>query len=201
MAGGASGYVHGLEYAVTTDAYARLVAALGSGVDSLTNSQVAPYANHYFEYDSALRVTKEIAAGAGSSAAGGLGTFTFSYTASGNTAGFNSWATTTVETLPDGNENIVYTNAYGEVMLAVYHDTTSGQKWDTFYEFDTAGGLILTAAPSAVTGYNDTYADLLHKVSGNYAYLSDSSGLITLFDHYTSTTATETTAGGVNGHL
>ena len=40
----------------------------------------------------------------------GLGTFTYSYTASSNTPGFNSWATKTVETLPDGNQNIVYTN-------------------------------------------------------------------------------------------
>jgi hypothetical protein len=36
-----------------------------------------------------------------------LGTYTYAYTTSGNTAGFNSWATKTVETLPDGNHIIV----------------------------------------------------------------------------------------------
>jgi hypothetical protein len=155
-AGGANGFVHGLEYAITGASYARLTAALGSSVDSLSNSQVAAYANHYFEYDLSLRVTKEIAQTAGGSSSGGLGTYTFSYTASSNSPDFNKWATKTVEGLPDGNENITYTNAYGEVMLAVHHDTTSGQKWDNFYEYDSAGGLILAAAPSAVSGYDDT---------------------------------------------
>ena len=56
--------------------------------------------------------------------AGGLGTFTYSYTTSTNTAGYNSWAVKTIETLPDNNQNIIYTNAYGEVMLKVYLDTT-----------------------------------------------------------------------------
>jgi hypothetical protein len=57
------------------------------------------------------------------------------------------------------------------------------------------------AAPSAVTGYSDTYADLLHNVSGSYQYLSNSSGLIARLDYYAATTATETTAGGVANYL
>jgi hypothetical protein len=105
-----------------------------------------------------------------------------------------------VETLPDGNQNFVYTNAYGEVMLNVYHDVTSGLNWETFYKYDGQGHVILEADPSAVTGYNDTYADLLHNVSGSYQYLNNTSGLITLYDFYASTTATETTAGGVTGY-
>ena len=35
------------------------------------------------------------------------------------------------------------------------------------------------ANPSAVTGYNDSYADLLDYAGGSYAYLNASSGLIT----------------------
>ena len=136
-----------------------------------------------------------------SACTGGLGTYTYSYTTSSNAAGYNSWATKTVETLPDGNQNIVYTNAYGEVMLEVYQDASSGLSWDTFYQYDGEGHVILAADPSAVTGYNDSYADLLHNVSGTYQYLSNSSGLITLYDYYTTTTATETTAGGVAGYL
>ncbi|MCI0463316.1 MAG: hypothetical protein L0Z62_40735, partial [Gemmataceae bacterium] len=38
-------------------------------------------------------------------------------------------------------------------------------------------------------------------ILGNYEYLADSSGLITKFDYYTSTTATGTTAGSVAGYL
>src|SRR5439155_8469979 len=86
------------------------------------------------------------------------------------------------------------------VMLEVYHDTSSGLNWDSFSEFDSTGRVILQAEPSAVTGYNDTYADLLHSVSGNYQYLTDSAGLIHTFDYYTSTTAGESTAGGVAGY-
>src|SRR5262249_452544 len=45
------------------------------------------------------------------------------------------------------------------------------------------------AEPSAVTGYDDTKGDLLNSVSGNYQYLSDSSGLITVIDYFASAPA------------
>src|SRR5262249_7255699 len=60
---------------------------------------------------------------------------------------------------------------------------------------------VLDAAPSAVSGYSDTYADLLHNQNGTYQYLNNSSGLITRFDYYSTTTATETAAGGVANYL
>ena len=63
--------------------------------------------------------------------------------------------------MPDGNQNIVYTNAFGEVMLAVYHDAGSGNNWDQFNKYDGQGRLILSAQPSAVNGYNNTYSDLV----------------------------------------
>lgn len=55
---------------------------------------------------------------------------------------------------------------------------------------DAAGRGTLRADPSAVSGYSDTYADLLHSVAGNYQYLNDSTGLVTSFTYATSTTAT-----------
>ena len=145
-------------------------------------------------------MSKEIAQGEGCSPrAGGFGTFTYTYT---------STERGRLQQLGDENgrraarrqPETVYTNAYGEVMLSVYTDATSGLQWDTFYEYNSAGQVILQADPSAVTGYNDAYADLLHNVSGNYQYLNNTSGLITLTDFYASTTATETTAGGVSGY-
>ena len=182
---GSTGYVGGLKYAFGPESYARLVTALGSTAPTAaTDSQVSAYADNYFEYDSSRRATKEIAQGAGcSTCSGGLGTFTYSYTSSGNAAGFNSWATKTVETLPDGNQNTVYTNAYGEEMLLVYHDASSGLNWETFTKYDGQGQVALEADPSAVTGYNDAYADLLNSQNGLYQYLSDASGQITLFDY------------------
>ena len=109
-----SGYQHGLKYYFNTTAYAQLVTALGSTSPlQATDAQVAPYATDYYEYNSKQQVTKVVEAGEGcSSCGGGLGMFTYAYTTSQNAPGYNSWATKTVETLPDGNENIVYSNGY-----------------------------------------------------------------------------------------
>src|SRR5262249_31415213 len=115
--------------------------------------------------------------------------------------GYNSWFMETTETLPDGNTNTVFTNAYAEVMLKVYHDATSGNNWEWSNKYDSAGRIILSAAPSALTGYSVNYAHFLHSQTGNYQYMSDNTGLITLHDYYTTTTAGESTAGGVAGDL
>ncbi|HLJ96277.1 MAG TPA: SBBP repeat-containing protein, partial [Gemmataceae bacterium] len=198
--GESGGYVHGLKYMFEPQSYARLTAALGTGVAALTDAQVAPYADNYFQYDSLQRVTRADIQGAGSSTGttAGVGTYLYSYAISSNPVGFNSWQGVTTETLPDGNLNIVYTNVYGEVMLKDFHDATLNQDWDTYYRYDSQGRLVLTAEPSAVTGYNaTTYADLVNYP--NIGYLN-STGLIKKTDYYTSTNAGETTAGAVTGY-
>ncbi|MEI7687131.1 MAG: hypothetical protein WCL32_19100 [Planctomycetota bacterium] len=201
VAGETGGYVHGLKYVLSPASFALAQGSLGFDPRTATNTQLASFADHYFEYDSNRRVTKEIVQGAGCSAcSGGQGTYTFSYTASGNADGFNSWSVKTVETLPDGNQNIVYTNAYGEVMLKVYKDTVANQSWATFSKFDAQGRMTLSANPSAVSGYDDSYADLLHLNAGNYQYLRDDDGFISAIAYYTTTTATTTTAGGAAGY-
>jgi hypothetical protein len=130
---------------------------------------------------------------------GGLGTYTFSYTTSTNPAGVNQWKVRTVETLPDGNQNIVYTNAYGEVMLKSFQDVTTGQQWVNFYEYNLQGQVVLAADPSAVAGYNDAYGDLMHWTGLQYQYLYAATGLITLFGYGVETTATRSTARDVIG--
>jgi hypothetical protein len=164
---------------------------------------VAPYADSYFEYDSQQRVTKAVLAGDGTTEGGGSGqgSYTYSYTASSNAAGFNSWAVKTVETLPDGSQNTVYTNTYAEPMLVVHKDPTTGQQWETYDKYDALGRVIFQAAPSAVTGYDDTKADLLNNQNGNYQYLADGIGLIDQWSYASATTATETTAGTATGYL
>jgi RHS repeat-associated protein len=197
---GTTGYIQGLKYYFSTDSYARLTAAVGNPLTA-SDAQVAPYADNYFQYDSQQRVSEAVVQGQGcSSCSGGLGTYTYSYTTSNNPDGYNSWAVKTVETLPDGNENIVYSNFAGEQMLSVFVDTTTNQQWETFYQYDSQGRVILMANPSAVTGYDDSHADLLNNQNGHYQYLSDNSGLITRYDYYTTTTAGETTPGGVAGY-
>jgi RHS repeat-associated protein len=166
-----------------------------------TDSQVSAYADYAFEYNAARYVTKETVQGTGCSCGSGLGTFTFSYSSSAFPDGTNTWKVKAVETLPDGNENIVYTNYAGEVLLHVFKETSSGNQWIVYFRHDSDGRLILQALPSAVSGYDETRPDLLNNQSGNYQYLRDASGLIETTAYYTSTTAGESTAGGIAGFL
>lgn len=103
-----------------------------------------------------------------------------------------------METLPDGSTNTVYLNALGEVMLSVHSDGMNA--WREFYRYDDDGRLVLHARPSAITGYSESYADLLHSVSGNYEFLSDNGGLIEKTSYASITTATTTTAGDAAGY-
>jgi RHS repeat-associated protein len=203
-AGETGGYAGGMKYAFGPEAYGRLKAAAGgtdADVEAAGDSTVAPYADLAMQYDSSHRVSSLTKSAAGCSAcSGGLGTYTYTYSTSSNTPGPNSWATAVTETDANGNTNTYYANSLGEVMLRVYTDTGTSQHWEWFNEYDSNDRLILSAAPSAVTGYNDTYADLLHSVSGNYQYLADSAGLITTFAYASSTTATSSTAGDAAGY-
>src|SRR5207248_602639 len=99
----------------------------------------------------------------------------------------------------DGNQNIAYTNPYGQVMLKSFKDTTTSDETVDFYEYDAAGRVIMHAAPSAVLDYDDTYADLLHWNSTNYALLSDTDGLLDRYGYASTTTATSTAPGDVAG--
>ena len=117
-----------------------------------------------------------------------------------NAPGADSWAVKTVTGNPDGSSDTTYSNYLGEVLLQDHYDPAAGLHWDHYYAYDGSGQVTLDAAPSAVTGYSDSYADLLHFQSGSYQYLSNTSGLIQLSDYYSSTTAGETTAGGVTGY-
>jgi hypothetical protein len=163
-----TGYPGALKYAFGAVSYGRLLAAFPNP-DSATDAHVAPFADLYQEYDSVQRVSKQVVQGAGcSTCTGRLGSFTMSYTTSPFAPGYNSWMTRTLVTLPDNNQRIEYTNFAGEVMLDVFQDTTLNVSWASFYEYDGSGRLILTAQPSAVSGYDDTRPDLLNNVSGNY---------------------------------
>ena len=68
-------------------------------------------------------------------------------------------------------------------MLKAYTDTTTSQTWITYYRYDSSGRVILQADASAVSGYNDAYADLVSYVSGNATYLSDAAGLLTAYTY------------------
>jgi RHS repeat-associated protein len=194
------GYTHALKYSYDDQSYARLVQAFPNP-DNATDAQAAPFATTHYVYDSQHRVTTAVVQGSGCSACtGGQGTYTYSYTTSANSAGFNSWRYKTTETLPDGNLNYVYANSHGEVMLKVFHDQGSTQNWETFYQYDDQGRITRMANPSAVFGYDEARPDLLNQQGGHYQFLYDDRGLITRTEYYTTTTAGETTPGGVTGY-
>ena len=102
----------------------------------------------------------------------------------------------TTVALPDNtNQQIVYTNSYGEPMLDVF--VSGSNNWENFTKYDPLGRVILTANPSALTGYDDRQADLLNSQGGTYYYMNNA-GLVRVFDYFSSpNTAGESTAGGV----
>lgn len=169
--------LHMLKFVVTPAAFERLRTAPGV-TDPLTvsNSVLALYADNYFEYDSNRRVTKE-------TVQGGSQTYLFEYDESDHPDGFNSWKYETIETRPDGSQNIVYTNYAGLTMLKVFKSGT--QQWLEFAKHDENGRVILRARPSAITGYDRAYADLLGLNSGTglYQYLRINDGLIQTFSY------------------
>ena len=166
---GSLGDEHLIKYIIGPAAYARMIA---DGItDPLTASdlQISYYADNYFEYDELRRATKEVVKG-------GTETFLFEYETSEFEDDYNHWKTKTTETLPDGTQRIVYSNFAGTTMLKV---TKSGtDEWVEFFEYDSSARVTLLATPAAVSGYNDTYADLLNKVDGKFQYLRDNAGLI-----------------------
>ena len=200
-------FAHGLKFVFDSASYSRLDAAVGDPLTA-TDTQVAPYAQQYFEYDKWHRCKVHKIQGTGDSTTGGIGTFTYKYSInpaykSKNPTNNNTWRYKTVETLPDGNKNIVYCNKLGEVMLKVFRDindvanpTLSGSQWLYYYQYDTMGNVTLEAEPSAVASYSVDTSTYVLTVN-----LSTDSGLIHLTDYYSSTTATATTAGGVKGYV
>jgi RHS repeat-associated protein len=201
---GSSNPTPSLKYVFGPDSLERLKAAFPTTWQTASDADVAPYADLQLgALDSGQHEGSVVVQGKGCSACtGGLGTYTYSYGTSAFADGYNTWRTKTTETLPDGNQNIVYTNFAGQVMLSVYKDTTTGQQWETYYRYDSAGRLLLKADPSAVSGYDDTRPDLLNNQSGNYQYLRDSAGLIETNSYYSGPdTATQGQAGSVAGYL
>lgn len=163
-----SPFAHLLRFVLEPAAYNRMVAD-GHTPTSASDALLSLYADYYFEYDNSRRVVREIVQS-------GSRTFDLEYDSSGFADGYNSWKTKTVETRPDGSTMTVYSNYAGQTMLAVLG--SADYQWCEYYRYDTNGFLILKASPSAISGYDEQYADLLHLVDGNYEFLKDHEGFI-----------------------
>jgi hypothetical protein len=148
--GESNGSRHLLKYVVNPESYERLKAAVSDPLTA-TNAQVASYADFYFEYDSSSRVTKE-------TVEAGTKTYTFTFTTSAHANAYGNWKTKTVETLPDGSQNIVYTNYIGQALISEFKSGTN--RWIEHRQYDTAGRQTLHVTHFGVTGYDDTQANL-----------------------------------------
>jgi RHS repeat-associated protein len=198
-----------IQYIFDSEAVRR-VAAAGLDIPTAANALVAPFATNYLEYDAQNRVIRSDEQGKGcSSCAGGIGSFTYAY-AKNSAAGLtpSDWHTKTTETRPDGTERIVYSNGRLQPMLEVTRTNDGGtpRQFGTFTRYDSRGLAIWTASPEAVLlpadlSVIEQYGDLLNEVSGNYQYISDSSGLINVTSYFTGTTATATTAGSADRRM
>lgn len=165
------------------------------------------------------RVIEETASGEGcSTCSGGVGTFKFEYSLAesrlvnsyddfDNTHDTNTWYMKTVEYLPDttsgdwtdNDQNVVYTNELGQVMMKVLIDkngtgeeTSDDKAYPTYYRFDPQGRLVLQAQPSAMITYDpvDPYdyeiqSDLVGFDGTGYANITDDAGLVERTHYYT----------------
>ncbi len=210
------GYDGALKFVFEPASYARLVAWMEAetsydNVDDLSDTEVAPFADFYFAYDSQDRISTEIVQTTGSSrpTTYGRGTFTFNYYDNPNIypnapdpEDHNHWAVRTIETLPDHDEeneivsrNVVYTNAYGEVTLKVYESGIGEdiRQWPVYFRRDDQGRVLLKAYPSSFTKYNGAYysEDLndLIGFDGDSPYLLDTAGLVVTKEYVPGTTS------------
>ncbi|MEM6885114.1 MAG: RHS repeat-associated core domain-containing protein [Verrucomicrobiota bacterium] len=193
------------------------------GQDVLTMTQsssgqdlVPAYANHLFEYDEAKRCSREVARGTENS----TGPDGLRYTrvrnenqkrnqktpgsATGNNStGYNYWYWKVTETGRDGIDTITYTNKIGQPIAVVKQDTKDrSREWIDIYLRSPKGRGILHAHPSAVIKIDESRLDLIGiNGDGTYANLRPDSGLIEETSYYSTTTATDQVAGGVEGYL
>ena len=201
-----------LKYVVSPSTYPRMG---GAGLDPTTVSDatLAGYADHYFEYDTQNRVVKHTAQGLGSSSNEGFGTEKIEYNLNASsdpnssTIDTNVWRLKAVHYVPDStpdnwtdnNYTTVFMNEVGQPMLQVQTERSTSQVLRTFCKHDAQGRVVLTASPAAVTGYSESYQDLLGLSNGNYTFLNDATGMVQETDYYMATTATSGVAGGVTG--
>ncbi|MEA2736293.1 MAG: hypothetical protein QOE14_2744 [Humisphaera sp.] len=201
--GDAAGFAHGLKISIGPEGYRRLFNA-GINPDTASDTVLRDYADHYFEYDpSTQAVTKEVAAVCASCPGGGTTSDDFVYTRNPRNPpdGYNIWSVRAQQTLPDSSTIVVYSNYAGQPMLRVHRappGDASARKWINFYRYNAESRLIWAAEPSAVTGYDDAFDDLLNfnTATSKYQYLRDADGLIGVTDYYVSTNPATGAAAG-----
>ena len=134
IANGGAGYVGGLKYVFDAASYRATAANVGDPA-AAPDYEVKPDAQHYFEYDRAPRHGAQHPGGRGHGRRQGRRRRHRRHRhlllhLPGEPRLFraddpNAWDYCTQETLPDGNENVVYCNFLGKVMLNEFVDEQS----------------------------------------------------------------------------
>ncbi|MBA3684524.1 MAG: RHS repeat-associated core domain-containing protein [Planctomycetes bacterium] len=189
---------------------------LAATVDPMlaTDAQAEAFADLVFTYDSANRVATKQELGAGCTCSGstGQGKFKYTYVTSTNAPTVHAWRTKTTMLLPDGTDaddtdndrTITFSNAAGQPLLVIQREQATGREWRTAHRYDAFGRLILTAHPSAVTGYDEALAEPLGTNAANLVHLADGTGLIDIIEYgaaVPTTPATTATPGDVTGYV
>jgi RHS repeat-associated protein len=186
--GDTDGVVNGLKYVVSPLGYAAMVAA-GITPETATNAQIAQYAIHFFQYNTDRSVKLEVVNG-------GTQSFGFSITANTTSTDPNVWQWRTVSTLPDGNQQVVYTNLFGLVILKVLEKMSggspTGERWYEYSQYDSKGRITLEASSAAINSYSWTAGTNVLTLT-----LKPSDGLIRLYEYY----GTTPPSGGVEGYI
>ncbi|MCX7387510.1 MAG: hypothetical protein NTX48_12670, partial [Planctomycetales bacterium] len=183
------GFEHGLRFVISPATFQKIVDD-GKVPATMPDSELAQYADRYYEYEPSLRRVTLWRTN------GGTQQFTLSYPYSSNSlpspAPFNHWLLKSVLTRQDGSKQIFFSNYYGLVMLSVLVSADGLRKWCSFTRFDDAGRTIWQVSPSAITGYDETKNDLLNYNvdTKRYQYVRDNSGLIQITDYDTATATT-----------
>lgn len=142
-AAGATGFKHGLKYAVGPQAYAQMAAAgLAPDVAVVPDAAVAQCATDFREWDSQKRMTKQVRWG---------GALTKTYARLASAGGAVNWRRRTVVTQPDGSTVTRYFNSLNQVVLSVLQQ--GAESWPTYCEYDADNHKTLEAGPDAIASF------------------------------------------------
>ena len=189
-----STFVHGLQYVLGPAAYAKMVA---DGYDPMSDA-VDDYADYYFEYEnnSSRRVSREVVDG-------GNQEYFFDYTANvPYNSDYNNWRQKTVESWTENSQSVertVYTNHIGQVLLKQLA-VAGGDSWTEYFVYDEDGRMTEHWTPAAVASYVDDGGEHSDELVVTPAGNGDD-GLIYVNEYSDTTTATDSTAGYVEGYI
>ena len=121
---------------------------------------------------------------------------------------YNSWERRTIVTHADGSKECVFTTEFGQVILKVYEDPDASpvRRWGEYWRYDSENRMILAGSPasldlSSLPADLSTWQPALDVVDdgGTNDLLRASTGKVDVTSYYTTTTATQSTAGGHKG--